>query len=237
MIGEIAVLPLVFGLWQVALVFTLLNAAVLAIRIREENARARPLSIACGRGARSLYRGSLLDIARCLRLGPHGSGPRDFWAFKERRVADIAGLERLIEPEVKSLGYDLVRVTMIGGTSDPTLQVMAERPDTRQLDLADCETDFAAAVRNARPRRPDRGQLPARGQLAGHRPAADPPQGLSPTGRATRRASRSPSRATAASNSRARLSGLDGDTVKLTGQGRRRPTLCPSPTSPRPSCS
>src|SRR6476646_7630970 len=28
---------------------------------------------------------------------------------------------------------------MIGGTSDPTLQVMAERPDTRQLDIADCE--------------------------------------------------------------------------------------------------
>ena len=28
---------------------------------------------------------------------------------------------------------------MIGGTSDPTLQVMAERPDTRQLGLADCE--------------------------------------------------------------------------------------------------
>ena len=45
-----------------------------------------------------------------------------------------------IEPEVKSLGYDLVRVAMIGGTSDPTLQVMAERPDTRQLDLTDCET-------------------------------------------------------------------------------------------------
>ena len=54
-------------------------------------------------------------------------------------MADIAGLERLIEPEVKHLGYDLVRVMMIGGTSDPTLQVMAERPDTRQLDLADCE--------------------------------------------------------------------------------------------------
>jgi ribosome maturation factor RimP len=32
----------------------------------------------------------------------------------------------------------LVRVAMIGGTSDPTLQVMAERPDTRQLDLDDC---------------------------------------------------------------------------------------------------
>ena len=54
-------------------------------------------------------------------------------------MADIAGLERLIEPEVKHLGYDLVRLAMIGGTSDPTLQVMAERPDTRQLDLSDCE--------------------------------------------------------------------------------------------------
>jgi ribosome maturation factor RimP len=54
-------------------------------------------------------------------------------------VADIAGLERIIEPEVTHLGYDLVRVTMIGGTSDPTLQIMAERRDTRQLDLSDCE--------------------------------------------------------------------------------------------------
>jgi len=35
--GEIAVLPLVFGLWRIALIFTLLNAAIIAIRIREEN--------------------------------------------------------------------------------------------------------------------------------------------------------------------------------------------------------
>ena len=55
-------------------------------------------------------------------------------------MTDVAGLARQIEPEVKSLGYELVRVAMIGGTSDPTLQVMAERPDTRQLDLSDCET-------------------------------------------------------------------------------------------------
>ena len=34
---EIAVLPLVFGLWQVAVVFSFLNAAVLSIRIRAEN--------------------------------------------------------------------------------------------------------------------------------------------------------------------------------------------------------
>ncbi|MDQ3245698.1 MAG: hypothetical protein M3Q52_02165 [Pseudomonadota bacterium] len=34
---EIAILPLAFGLWQVALVFTLLNLAVLAVRISAEN--------------------------------------------------------------------------------------------------------------------------------------------------------------------------------------------------------
>ena len=36
-IGEIAVLPLVFGEVWVAIVFTILNAAVLTLRIREEN--------------------------------------------------------------------------------------------------------------------------------------------------------------------------------------------------------
>ena len=54
-------------------------------------------------------------------------------------MADIAALTRLIEPEAKALGFDLVRVAMFGGKSDPTLQIMAERPDPRQLDLADCE--------------------------------------------------------------------------------------------------
>ncbi len=54
-------------------------------------------------------------------------------------MTDIGGLQRMIEPEVEHLGYALVRLAMIGGTSDPTLQVMAERPDTRQLGIADCE--------------------------------------------------------------------------------------------------
>ena len=42
-VGEIAVLPLVFGLPLIALVFTLFNAAVLFVRIRAENhALGRP---------------------------------------------------------------------------------------------------------------------------------------------------------------------------------------------------
>jgi len=53
-------------------------------------------------------------------------------------LTDTAAIARLIEPAVKELGFDLVRVAMIGGTSDPTLQVMAERSDTRQLTIDDC---------------------------------------------------------------------------------------------------
>jgi len=53
--------------------------------------------------------------------------------------ADLTAVTKLIEPEVKTLGFDLVRVAMTGGQSDPTLQIMAERRDTRQLNLDDCQ--------------------------------------------------------------------------------------------------
>lgn len=53
-------------------------------------------------------------------------------------MADIATLTRLIEPHAEAMGLALVRVAMFGGTSDPTLQVMAERPETRQLTIEDC---------------------------------------------------------------------------------------------------
>ena len=53
-------------------------------------------------------------------------------------MADVAALTKLIEPAAKAEGLDLVRVKMIGGNSDPTLQVMAEDPKTRQLTLDDC---------------------------------------------------------------------------------------------------
>jgi len=41
--GEIAALPLTFGLWGLALIWTVLNAGVLSIRIREENHALRRL--------------------------------------------------------------------------------------------------------------------------------------------------------------------------------------------------
>lgn len=53
-------------------------------------------------------------------------------------MADIDVLTSLIEPEAQALGFALVRVKLFGGEGDRTLQIMAERPDTRQLTIDDC---------------------------------------------------------------------------------------------------
>ena len=53
-------------------------------------------------------------------------------------MVEIAVLNAIIEPEARALGFDLVRVAFFGGEGDRTLQVMAERPATRQLTIDDC---------------------------------------------------------------------------------------------------
>ncbi len=53
-------------------------------------------------------------------------------------MADIAELTALIEPEVKALGFDLVRVKLFGSGDEYTLQIMAENPATKQLVIEDC---------------------------------------------------------------------------------------------------
>ncbi|MEJ7927288.1 ribosome maturation protein RimP [Sphingobium sp. AN641] len=53
-------------------------------------------------------------------------------------MAEIADLKALIEPEVEALGFDLVRVKLFGSGDERTLQIMAERPDTKQLVIEDC---------------------------------------------------------------------------------------------------
>ncbi|WP_176595189.1 MULTISPECIES: ribosome maturation protein RimP [Sphingobium] len=55
-------------------------------------------------------------------------------------MADIAVLTALIEPEVKALGFALVRIKLFGSGDDYTLQIMAERPETKQLVIEDCAT-------------------------------------------------------------------------------------------------
>lgn len=57
-------------------------------------------------------------------------------------MADLARLVEVVEPEVKALGFDLVRVRLFGrsdvGDEELTLQIMAERPETGQLVIEDC---------------------------------------------------------------------------------------------------
>ncbi|WP_374409994.1 ribosome maturation protein RimP [Novosphingobium colocasiae] len=57
-------------------------------------------------------------------------------------MADIARLVEVIEPEVKALGFDLVRVKIFAksevGDDEIALQIMAENPATGQLVLDDC---------------------------------------------------------------------------------------------------
>ncbi len=57
-------------------------------------------------------------------------------------MPDLDKLSNLIAPEAEALGFALVRVAWFSngaqGSDEPTLQVMAERPETRQLNIDDC---------------------------------------------------------------------------------------------------
>jgi ribosome maturation factor RimP len=53
-------------------------------------------------------------------------------------LTDIATLTALIKPEADALGFELVRVQFVSGAEEPTLQIMAERPETGQLGIDDC---------------------------------------------------------------------------------------------------
>ena len=52
-------------------------------------------------------------------------------------MPDLDALTAIIEPEAKALGLALVRVKWMKG-DEPTLQIMAERSETRQLVIEDC---------------------------------------------------------------------------------------------------
>ncbi len=57
-------------------------------------------------------------------------------------AAAMARIAEVIEPEVKALGFDLVRVRLFKGgeigDEEQTLQIMAENPATGQLVIDDC---------------------------------------------------------------------------------------------------
>ena len=245
MIGEFAVLPLVFGLRDVAIIFSLLNAAILTVRIRAENrALGRSTLPLATLGHARLYGGHSPRHRKDAEAGPGGRpGSREVLNFELRsRLTDTAAIARLIEPAVKELGFDLVRVAMIGGTSDPTLQVMAERPDTRQLTIDDCADDFAQAQSDMLDAEEAAGRDPIEGgyRLEVSSPGIDRPltrrADLCRLGRAMKRGSNIAEPVDGAKQVSGIIEGISGDTItRRDAQGRARRST--SPTSRRPSCS
>ncbi len=55
-------------------------------------------------------------------------------------MADIARIIEVVEPEARALGFELVRVKMLGSEAgdEPALQIMAEDPATGQLVIEQC---------------------------------------------------------------------------------------------------
>ncbi|MCP5378891.1 MAG: ribosome maturation protein RimP [Novosphingobium sp.] len=56
-------------------------------------------------------------------------------------MADLARIVEVVEPEAQALGFDLVRVKIIGseaGEGERALQIMAEDPATGQLVIEQC---------------------------------------------------------------------------------------------------
>jgi len=70
-------------------------------------------------------------------------------------LADIERVTEIARTEAQALGFDLVRVRLFGARpakgdddgDDRTLQIMAERPTTRQLTIDDCGT-LSRAISN-----------------------------------------------------------------------------------------
>src|SRR3546814_16518538 len=65
--------------------------------------------------------------------------------IRKTDLADLDALNAIIAPEAEAMGLALVRVAFFGGDSDPNLQVMAARPEKRQLTI-DALPDLSCVI-------------------------------------------------------------------------------------------
>src|SRR6202008_5036904 len=82
--------------------------------------RSRPTADSLARGRLRAYIAGTPRHRCDAEAGSGTPGPArvPFEFAKDSMDADLAAVTKLIEPEVKALGFDLVRVAMIGGKSD-----------------------------------------------------------------------------------------------------------------------
>jgi ribosome maturation factor RimP len=55
-----------------------------------------------------------------------------------RDLDPVREVEEIIAPSLQAMGYEVVRVRLMGGQRRPTLQVMAERADRKPMAVDDC---------------------------------------------------------------------------------------------------
>jgi ribosome maturation factor RimP len=53
-------------------------------------------------------------------------------------MVETRQIEQMIEPSLAAMGYEVVRVQLSGGQQRPTLQIMIERSDGREITVDDC---------------------------------------------------------------------------------------------------
>jgi ribosome maturation factor RimP len=61
-------------------------------------------------------------------------GPAGAW----KMALDLNALEQRLTPILAELGYEIVRLKLMGGSRRPTLQLMADRLDGKTMDVDDC---------------------------------------------------------------------------------------------------
>jgi ribosome maturation factor RimP len=102
----------------------------------------QPPTIAVAKRPLRVYLRHQSHIARLRGWRRKGPAPKALAVtLHENRLADIARLTQLIEPEAHALGFELVRVRMMtseAGDGGMALQIMAEDPATGQLVLDQC---------------------------------------------------------------------------------------------------
>ena len=70
------------------------------------------------------------------------------------KTAEDRQLLELIEPVAESLGLDIVRVRLMGGTLRRRLQIMAERPSDHDIAVEECARLSLSLIHISEPTRP-----------------------------------------------------------------------------------
>ena len=76
--------------------------------------------------------------ARPLFCLPSGRFPKGTAKLMRGKTAEDAKLLELLDPVAEAVGYEIVRLRLMGGERQRRLQIMAERPQDGDMNVEDC---------------------------------------------------------------------------------------------------